>query len=70
MSKNTRKADVVNLVVGIALLLFALFGMLAIGRDISAANIAGQLGFVLVFVLFGGYEIGKYVEGRHDRRKP
>jgi hypothetical protein len=40
-----RKADVVNLAVGIGLLLFALFGMLAISRDISAANIAGQLGF-------------------------
>ena len=67
MSKEVRKADVVNLVLGIVLVLFALVGMAAIGREISAVNIAGQLGFILVFVLVGGYEIGKYAERRHNK---
>jgi hypothetical protein len=67
VSKEVRKANVVNLVVGIVLVLLAFVGIVAIGREISAVNIAGQLGFILLFVLVGGYEIGKYAESRHNK---
>jgi hypothetical protein len=67
MSKEVRNANVVNLVVGIVLIMIALVGIVAIGREISAAYIAGQLGFILLFVLVGGYEIGKYAERRHNK---
>jgi uncharacterized membrane protein len=66
MSKEARKANVVNFVVGIVLVLFALVGMIDVGREIVAVNIAGQLGFILLFVLVGGYEVGKYAERRHN----
>ncbi len=62
MSQNVHKTGLVNLVVGIVLLLLAIGGMVSISQSISAVNLAGPLGLILLFVFVGGYEIGKYAE--------
>jgi hypothetical protein len=68
MSRNIRKTGVINLVVGIVLLLLGITAMISISPNISTANLTGQLGFILLFVFVGGYEIGKYAEKYYTHR--
>ncbi len=64
-----RMASTVNLVVGLALVLVGLVGLV----DITATRFFGPsdfwaVVFLSVFVLMGGYETGKYAEMRHERK--
>ncbi len=56
----------INLVVGILSILFGLIGL------IYGANLGSKIIISLFFTFFGGYEIGKYEEMRHNesRKKP
>ncbi len=58
-----RKANKVNLVVGIALILAGILAM------IFPANPASGVILGLLFSSFGGYEVGKYKERRHASRE-
>ncbi len=58
-----RKANKVNLVVGIALILAGILAM------IFPANPASGVILGLLFSSFGGYEVGKYEERRHASRE-
>ncbi|XHH08496.1 MAG: hypothetical protein ACFCUE_13135 [Candidatus Bathyarchaeia archaeon] len=63
---NYHKASTVNLVVGVALILFGVVGIAS--NNFASSNLFSQL-FLLVFVLIGGYETGKYAEMRHEKIK-
>jgi uncharacterized membrane protein len=66
---NYRKANTTNLVVGIALVLLGIGGMANLtSSNHFGANLFWSMTFVLVFVLMGGYETGKYAEMRHQKK--
>ncbi len=58
-----RKANKVNLAVGIASILVGIMAM------IFPANPASEVVLGLLFSSFGGYEVGKYEERRHANRE-
>ncbi len=60
---NFRKANRVNLVVGIVLILVGIIAM------IYPANPASGIILGSLFTSFGGYEVGKYEESRHVNRE-
>jgi hypothetical protein len=66
---NHRKASIINLVVGVTLILLGAVGMASLTTNLSNTNLFGGMSFVLVFVLLGGYETGKYAEMRHEQKK-
>jgi hypothetical protein len=66
---NYRKANSTNLVVGIALILLGVGGIVNLSRNLIGANLFWSISFIMVFVLIGGYEAGKYAEMRHEHRK-
>jgi hypothetical protein len=67
---NHRKASSTNLIVGIALILLGIGGMASLTiSNIVGANLFWAICFILVLVLMGGYETGKYAEMRHGQRR-
>ncbi len=65
-----RKANAINLVVGVALILLGLGGIAGLATsNVLGANLFWSMIFVLFFVLMGGYETGKYGEMRHERER-
>jgi uncharacterized membrane protein len=65
-----RKASAINLVVGAASVVFGIVGIINLAiASLYSSNLFWALIFLLVFVLVGGYEAGKYAEMRHEQQK-
>ncbi len=64
-----RKANASNLMIGSVSIFFGIVGMVSFTFNLSNANLFWGMCFVLVFVLIGGYETGKYAEMRHERER-
>ena len=67
---NYRKASAINLIIGIALILLGIGAIIGLtNNNLISANLFWAMCFILVFVLIGGYETGKYAEMRHEQKK-
>ncbi len=67
---NYRRTSAINLVVGAVLILLGLGGTVIVAStNLANSNQFWEMVFLSVFVLLGGYEIGKYTEMRHERNK-
>jgi len=67
---NSRKAGTNNLVIGLALILVGVGAIVGLSsNNLVDVNLFWVMCFVLVVVLMGGYETGKYAEMRHEQRK-
>jgi hypothetical protein len=67
---NYRKASTINLVVGVALILLGVGGIVNLAsNNVFNSNYFWAIIFLLVFVLLGGYETGKYAEMRHEHKE-
>ncbi len=65
---NYRRTSAINLVVGVLLILLGLGGTLVVAStNLFNSNLFWEMVFLSVFVLVGGYELGKYAEMRHER---
>ncbi len=64
-----RRAGRVNLVVGVALVVFSLLGLMSvIANIITGPSLAEVTIAIFLFVFIGGYEIGKYSENRISKQ--
>jgi hypothetical protein len=69
-TNSQAKSGTIRLTVGITSVLLGIFILLYfVSRDLIARDIVISVLFVLGFVFFGGYEIGKYAENRHLKLK-
>jgi hypothetical protein len=67
---NYRKAGTNNLVIGVALILLGVGAIVGLtSNNLVDVNLFWAMCFILVVVLMGGYETGKYSEMRHEQRK-
>ncbi len=67
---NYRKTNAINLFVGVTLILLGIGGTVVIAStNLASSNLFWTMVFLSVFILVGGYEIGKYVEMRYERNR-
>jgi hypothetical protein len=65
-----RKSNAVNLVVGLVLVLIGIGALMPIiGPNTPNASFAGEGILALLFIFVGGYETGKYAEGRYAKSR-